>query len=136
MADWAIIAIIAIGCGSIVSIVKAVTDRKYNERKMEAALRQQEMESGVAPGTYTGKRARKDAERAYKTAARHDKYMRKHHRDLDDPPVFTSPDEVQTERDRLKNGIDNLQQRIDNIEVIMRSRNEASSKKPNDDQAN
>ncbi len=124
MESWAIIAIVAIVFGSIVSIVKAGCDHELQEKKIEAALRQQEMENGVAPGTYTGKRARKQAEKAFKAAARQERYRRRHH--LDDQE-YDEPD-IETERERLKKGIDNLQQRIDNIEIIMKSRNNGANK--------
>lgn len=124
MESWAIIAIVAIVFGSVVSIVKAACYHELQEKKIEAALRQQEMESGVAPGTYTGKRARKQAEKAFKAAAKQDRYRRRHHLD---EQVFEEPD-IETERERLMKGIDNLQQRIDNIEIIMKSRNDSSKK--------
>ncbi|MDY4611515.1 MAG: hypothetical protein SPD11_12975 [Sphaerochaetaceae bacterium] len=124
MESWAIIAIVAIVFGSIVSIVKAGCDHELQEKKIEAALRQQEMENGAAPGTYTGKRTRKQAEKAFKAAARQERYRRRHH--LDDQE-YDEPD-IETERERLKKGIDNLQQRIDNIEIIMKSRNNGANK--------
>lgn len=130
MESWAIIAIVAIVFGSIVSIVRAGLDHELQEKKMNAALRQQEMESGVAPGTYTGKRARKQAEKAFRTAAKQERYRRRHH--LDDINDDIDEDEVETERERLKKGTDNLQQRIDNIEIIMKSRN-ANGGTKNDD---
>lgn len=125
MESWAIIVIVAIVFGSIVSIVRAGCDHELQEKKIEAALRQQEMENGIAPGTYTGKKARKQAAKAFKEAAKQDRYRRRHH--LDDEVKYEEPD-IETERQRLKKGIDNLQQRIDNIETIMKSRNDSSTK--------
>jgi vacuolar-type H+-ATPase subunit I/STV1 len=127
MESWAIIAIVAIVFGSIVSIVRAGCDHELQEKKIEAALRQQEMENGVAPGTYTGKRARKQAEKAFKATAKQERYRRRHHLD---EQKYEEPD-IETERERLKKGIDNLQQRIDNIEIIMKSRNNSAKNNDN-----
>lgn len=125
MESWAIIVIVGIVFGSCISIVKVGCESELQHKKIEAALRQQEMENGVAPGTYTGKRARKQAEKAFRAVAKQDRYRRRHHLDEE---VFDEPD-IETERQRLKSGIDNLQQRIDNIETIMTSRNNDSANK-------
>ena len=83
---------------------------KMNKRKMDAALRMREMESGYPPGTYSGYNPR------------HKK--KKRSKNDDDDFAFSSMAEhsKESQREVLKKGIDDLQQRLDNIETIMQSR--------------
>lgn len=85
---------------------------KMNRRKMDAALRMREMESGYPPGTYSGYNSK------------HKKRKRSKGDDDDFDFDFSSKagPGKEAQREVLKKGIDDLQQRLDNIETIMQSR--------------
>ena len=79
---------------------------KMQKRKMDAALRMREMESGYPPGTYSSYKAKQK--------------KGKRSKDDDFDFAFTSTNNV-PQREELKKGIDDIQQRVDNIETIMQS---------------
>ncbi len=92
---------------TFIIIISSLDERyKMQKRKMDAALRMREMESGYPPGTYSG----------YNTKGR----KRKKSKDDDFPPMAEPNKEAR--RELLQKGIDDLQQRLDNIETIMNSR--------------
>ena len=94
---------------SFIIIVTSIDERaKMQKRKIDAALRMREMESGYPPGTYSGYNP---------------KYTkRKRSKDDDfDFPLKVEPSK-ESQREVLKKGIDDLQQRLNNIETIMQSR--------------
>ncbi|MBI9094493.1 MAG: hypothetical protein JEY71_06400 [Sphaerochaeta sp.] len=92
---------------SFIIIVTSIDERaKMQKRKMDAALRMREMESGYPPGTYS------DYNSKYK--------KRKRSKGDDFPPMMEPAKDSQ--REVLKKGIDDLQQRLDNIETIIQSR--------------
>lgn len=92
---------------SFIIIISTLDEKfKMNKRKMDAALRMREMESGYPPGTYSG--------------YSHKYRKRKRSKDDDFPSMEEASKESQ--RELLKKGIDDLQQRLDNIETIMQSR--------------
>jgi len=94
---------------SFIIIVTSIDERaKMQKRKMDAALRMREMESGYPPGTYSG------------YYPQHKKRKRSTDDDFGFPPMAEPTQESQ--REVLRNGIDDLQQRLDNIETIMQSR--------------
>lgn len=96
---------------SFIIIISTLDEKaKMQKRKMDAALRMREMESGYPPGTYSGYNAK------YK--------KRKRSKDDDDDFDFSSKagPSKEAQREVLKKGIDDLQQRLDNIETIMQSR--------------
>ncbi|HKM06197.1 MAG TPA: hypothetical protein VJ869_04345 [Sphaerochaeta sp.] len=92
---------------SFIIIISTLDEKfKMNKRKMDAALRMREMESGYPPGTYSG--------------YSHKYSKRKRSKDNNFPSMEEASKESQ--RELLKKGIDDLQQRLDNIETIMQSR--------------
>lgn len=92
---------------SFIIIISSIDEKsKMNKRKMDAALRMREMESGYPPGTYSGYNP---------------KNRKKNRSKHDDFPPMPEPGK-QDQRELLKKGIDDLQQRLDNIETIMQSR--------------
>jgi len=94
---------------SFIIIVTSIDERaKMQKRKMDAALRMREMESGYPPGTYSG------------YYPKHKKRKRSKDDDFGFPPMAEPNQESQ--REVLRKGIDDLQQRLDNIETIMQSR--------------
>lgn len=96
---------------SFVIIISAINNRhELKKKKLEAALRMQEMSQGIRPGTYSSM-SRRDR--------RHD---RKHGNEGKDEADGTGSWEQENNRAHLKKGIDDLQKRLDNIETIMNSR--------------
>jgi len=94
---------------SFIIIVTSIEERgKMQKRKMDAALRMREMESGYPPGTYSGYNPK------------HKRKKRSKDDDFEFSPMGEPSKESQ--REVLKKGIDDLQQRLDNIETIMQSR--------------
>lgn len=75
--------------------------QKMKKMKIEAALRQMEMEKGYAPGTYsrmsTSRKSKKEAAKAAEL-------------------------NEMAEREALEKGIRDLQDRIDNIDLIMKNK--------------
>jgi hypothetical protein len=96
---------------SFIIIISTLDEKaKTNKRKMDAALRMREMESGYPPGTYSG----------YKS--KHNKGKRSKNDDYDFDFSSNAGPNKEAQREVLKKGIDDLQQRLDNIETIMQSR--------------
>ena len=94
---------------SFIIIISTLDEKaKLQKRKMDAALRMREMESGYPPGTYSG------------YSPRHKRRKGSKNDNFDFPPMGEPNKESQ--REVLKKGIDDLQQRLDNIETIMQSR--------------
>jgi hypothetical protein len=92
---------------SFIIIVTTIDERaKLQKRKMDAALRMREMESGYPPGTYSGYNAK----------------AKKRKRPKDDDFLQMVEPAKNSQREVLKQGIDDLQQRLDNIETIIQSR--------------
>ena len=96
------------------------------KRKIDAALRQQEINDGVAPGTYARPYKNK---KAYRKAQKDFEEMRKQPNFNAQQNNVKSEDEIRAE---LINGIQNLQQRIDNIDTIMASRQKEEESKKNE----
>jgi len=96
---------------SFVIIISSINNRhELKKKKLEAALRMQEMAQGIRPGTYSSMR-RKDRKRD-----------RKHGTESKDEADGTGSWQQESNRAHLKKGIDDLQKRLDNIETIMNSR--------------
>ncbi len=92
---------------TFIIIVTSMDEKaKMQKRKMDAALRMREMESGYPPGTYSGYNV---------------KHKKKKRSRNDDFPPMPEPNK-DSQREVLRKGIDDLQQRLDNIETIMQSR--------------
>ena len=86
-----------------IPIVAIITEhiQKMKRMKIEAALRQMEMEKGYAPGTYSRmSNSRKSRKEAAKAAEINE----------------------MAEREALEKGIKDLQDRIDNIDLIMKNK--------------
>lgn len=116
----AVIPILAIIFPFIVIIVIAdnIHEEKIKKMKIEAALREAEMEKGYAPGTYSRSFSSKAAYKEFERQAKRDRKNRKR-----DPEAFEkSPFNEKEEREALEKGIKNLQERIDNIETIMKDK--------------
>ena len=86
-----------------IPIVAIITEhiQKMKKMKIEAALRQMEMEKGYAPGTYSRMSTSRKAKKEAKMEA-----------ELNE----------KAERETLEKGIRDLQDRIDNIDLIMKNR--------------
>ncbi|WP_320130511.1 hypothetical protein [uncultured Sphaerochaeta sp.] len=97
---------------SFVITISAINNKhELKKRKLEAALRMQEMAQGIKPGTYS-RMKRKDR--------REDRHRQRSTVVTEEP---TQEDwERENNRTQLKKGIADLQQRLDNIETIMNSR--------------
>jgi hypothetical protein len=96
---------------AFIIILSSIDEKfKMQKKKMDAALRMREMESGYPPGTYSGYNPK------------HKKKKRSKDEDDDfDFSSMTGPGK-EAQRELLKKGIEDLQQRLDNIETIMKSR--------------
>ena len=92
-----------------IPVIAIITDHMESMKKMklEAALRQQEMEKGYAPGTYSASFSakKKDKDRAFAEGER----------------KFRENGSA-AERADLEKGIRDLEERIANIETIRKSR--------------
>ena len=99
-------------------IVISIIDNRHTlkKKKIDAAIRMQEMEMGIPPGTYST---------GFKPRKRPAKGCNKNKGREDEDPMTTWKRE--TDRADLKKGIDNLQQRLENIETIMNSRREKTN---------
>ncbi|AEV29830.1 hypothetical protein SpiGrapes_2043 [Sphaerochaeta pleomorpha str. Grapes] len=96
---------------SFVIIISAINNRhELKKRKLDAALRMQEMSQGIKPGTYSSMRR---SERTHKY---------KHTIETADESDTLGSWEKENNRAQVKKGIDDLQKRLDNIETIMNSR--------------
>lgn len=96
---------------AFIIIISTIDEKfKMQKRKMDAALRMREMESGYPPGTYSGYNPKQK--------------KRKRAKDDDDDFDLSSMagPSKEAQRELLKKGIEDLQQRLDNIETIMKSR--------------
>lgn len=115
-----VIPILAIIFPFIVVIVIAdnIHEEKIKKMKIEAALREAEMEKGYAPGTYSRSFSSKAAYKEFERQAKKDRRNRKRN-----PEAFEErPFSEKEEREALEKGIKNLQERIDNIETIMKDK--------------
>ncbi len=96
---------------SFIIIITTLDEKfKMQKKKMDAALRMREMESGYPPGTYSGYNPK------------HKKGKRSKNDDYDFDLSSNAGPNKESQREVLKKGIDDLQQRLDNIETIMQSR--------------
>jgi Asp-tRNA(Asn)/Glu-tRNA(Gln) amidotransferase A subunit family amidase len=88
-------------------IVISTIENKHElkKKKIEAALRMQEMAQGIKPGTYSrmGSRTRKRKKKTEEDAS-------------------SEYQDRQYDRAQLKKGIEELQERLDNLQTIMESR--------------
>ncbi len=101
---------------SFIIIISTLDEKaKANKRKMDAALRMREMESGYPPGTYSG----------YNPKHRKRKRSKNDDDDFDFDFSSMAGPSKENQREVLKKGIEDLQQRLDNIETIMQSRKAA-----------
>jgi hypothetical protein len=96
---------------TFVITISAINNKhELKKKKIDAALRMQEMAQGIKPGTYSSMRHR-DRRRD-----------QKHSTESKDEADILGSFEKENNRAQLKKGIENLQQRLDNIETIMNSR--------------
>jgi hypothetical protein len=95
----------------VITISSINNKHELKKKKLEAALRMQEMAQGIKPGTYSSKIPRDRKRKCNR---------KKDEEDTDDD--FLGSWEKDNNRAQLKKGIDDLQQRLDNIETIMNSR--------------
>jgi hypothetical protein len=111
-AVW-IVAVVFLG---VIGIVAVDGYFSLEKRKIDSVLRQQEINDGVAPGTYSrpyrGKKAYRKAQKEFEKAQSLNAENAKTERQK-------SEEEVRAE---LIRGIKDLQQRIDNIDTIMESK--------------
>lgn len=116
------VAILAVVFGGV-AVISAIDGYfSLERRKIDAALRQQEINDGVPPGTYS--RPYKNR-KAYRKAQKEFEQMRE---DMFQNKNFKNDEEIRSE---LIKGIKNLQQRIDNIDIIMQNRNEKEKENEN-----
>lgn len=110
-----IIALVAIIAPLITLIVifDNIHEEKMRKMKIEAALREAEMQRGYAPGTYSRTFSSK---KSYKEFEREMKKRKKKGQE----PIFCSPEHDEaSERAALEKGIEDLQKRIENLDVIL-----------------
>ena len=101
---------------TIMAISGQYFETKQKKMKIEAALRQQEMENGYAPGTYSRVYTSKSE---YRKFEKEQKKSRK--RGVD--PAMNDRARERSEREALEKGIEDLQRRIDDIDLIIRTKN-------------
>ena len=101
---------------TIMAISGQYFETKQKKMKIEAALRQQEMENGYAPGTYSRVYTSKSE---YRKFEKEQKKSRK--RGVD--PAMNDRASERSEREALEKGIEDLQRRIDDIDLIIRTKN-------------
>ncbi len=112
----------------VIVIADNIHEEKIRKMKIEAALREAEMERGYAPGTYSRSFSSKAAYKEFERQAKRDRKNRKRN-----PGSFEqAPFNEKEEREALEKGIRNLQERIDNIETIMKDK--ARKKKEKEDE--
>ena len=112
------VVIVAIVFGSLIAITAIEKAYDLKKRKLEAEIRMQELNAGVAPGTYS-RISKKDLK----------KNARKEARDMMDENEKMSE---ASEREELLRGISDLKERIDNIDTIMASRKKNGEDVKND----
>lgn len=115
-----VVPILAIIFPFIVVIVIAdnIHEEKIKKMKIEAALREAEMERGYAPGTYSRSFSSKAAYKEFERQMKRDRKNKKRN-----PGAFEEGAcNEKEEREALEKGIRNLQERIDNIETIMKDK--------------
>ena len=101
---------------TIMAISGQYFETKQKKMKIEAALRQQEMENGYAPGTYSRVYTSKSE---YRKFEKEQKKSRK--RGVD--PAMNDRARERSEREALEKGIEDIQRRIDDIDLIIRTKN-------------
>ena len=101
---------------TIMAISGQYFETKQKKMKIDAALRQQEMENGYAPGTYSRVYTSKSE---YRKFEKEQKKSRK--RGVD--PAMNDRARERSEREALEKGIEDLQRRIDDIDLIIRTKN-------------
>ena len=101
---------------TIMAISGQYFETKQKKMKIEAALRQQEMENGYAPGTYS---------RVYTSKSEYRKFEKeqKKSRKRGVVPAMNDRARERSEREALEKGIEDLQRRIDDIDLIIRTKN-------------
>ena len=104
----------------LIIILENIFDERKRKMKIEAALREAEMERGYAPGTYSRSFSSK---KAYKEFTREMKRRKKNGKN-----EFSFRNEKE-ERDALEKGIRDLEKRIENIDLIMKKRNKRTEGK-------
>ena len=104
--------------GFLFLIIAVISDKisevKTTRMKIEAALREEEMRKGYAPGTYSRAFASKST---YKEILKEEKRRKKKGYSTDE---FQRSEE--SDREALENGIKDLESRIDNLDTILRER--------------
>ena len=100
-------------------IVENIFDERKKKMKIEAALRQAEMERGYAPGTYSRSFSSKKAFKEFS------KEMRKRKKRGEERGYMSE----QEEREMLKRGIRDLEKRIENIDIILKKKNGKAEEK-------
>lgn len=103
----------------IIIIVENIFDERKKKMKIEAALRQAEMERGYAPGTYSRSFSSK---KAFKEFSKEMKKRKK----SDEERGYMSEKE---EREMLERGIRDLEKRIENIDIILKNKNGKAEEK-------
>lgn len=99
-------------------IVGNIFDERKKKMKIEAALREAEMEKGYAPGTYSRSFS---SRKAYKEFT---KEMKRRKR-KGDYSAYLNEEE---ERKALEKGTRDLEKRIENIDLIMKEKNKKTEK--------
>ena len=103
----------------VIVIIDNIFDERKKKMKIEAALREAEMERGYAPGTYSRSFS---SRKAYKEFT---KEMKRRKRKGEDYSAYLNEEE---ERKALEKGIRDLEKRIENIDLIMKEKNKKTEK--------
>lgn len=119
----------AIGILSIIFtfiIIIVIADNRHEEKmrkmKIEAAMREAEMQHGYAPGTYSRTFSSKKEYKAF------EKEMKKRRKKGNFQEEYR-PHGDREEREALEKGIEDLEKRIENLNIIL---NEKRRKKENE----
>lgn len=117
--------IVLICCLAVIALTAIDGHFSLEKRKIDAILRQQEINDGVAPGTYSRPYKNK---KAYRKAQKEFNEMKAQ---MDSSSQKEAKSEEQI-REELIAGIKNLQERIDNIDTIMSSKQENKERGENE----
>lgn len=99
---------------TIIIVISNIHDERMKKMKIEAALREAEMDRGYAPGTYSRTFSSRQSYKEFQ------KEMKRRKKSGDDGAAFKSERE---EREELEKGIRDLEKRIENIDLIMKEKN-------------
>jgi len=110
MSDFIGLFIVAIVFGCITAWHAIASQESVKKKKIDAALRMEEMERGYAPGTYSD----------YKKHPSKEGKIKHLHQEMEQEKQRVEQKTV--EREQLKQGISDLERRLDNIQTIMDGR--------------